>query len=674
MNRRRASAILGISAFYHDSAAALVVDGRIVAAAQEERFTRRKHDHRFPSHAIAYCLEEGGLTVDDLDFVGFYEKPLVKFDRLLETYLTFAPAGLGSFVKAMPLWAKEKLFLAREIRRGLGQLDGGFGGRYRRRLIYPEHHESHAASAFFPSPFEQAAILTIDGVGEWATASVGVGRGHRVELLEEMHFPHSLGLLYSAFTYFCGFKVNSGEYKLMGLAPYGEPRYVDVILEKLVDLKSDGSLRMDMRYFNYCQGLTMTNGRFAALFGGPPRRPESRLTRREMDLAASVQKVTELAMMRMAAHAHAVTGLPNLCLAGGCALNCVANGHILRDGPFENVWIQPAAGDAGGALGTALLIWHQLLDHPRVPQQPDGQHGSLLGPRLRSDEVEAFLRSRGAVYQRLDDDALLDRVAGLLTQQKVVGWVQGRMEFGPRALGGRSILGDARSPAMQSVMNRKIKFRESFRPFAPSVLREHADEYFDLDRRHDSPYMLLVAPVSARQRRNGTHPQPFTTNRGREGAVALIDGTRVPPVIDVGRGDRPAMKKSTRPSALGDAPDADDDQQMILRRLAAPRSTVPAITHVDDSARVQTVDAQRHGRYHELIRRFHDATGCPVLINTSFNVRGEPIVCTAADAYQCFMATDMDALVIEDCLLLKEQQHRSNLPDRQAYLDQFSLD
>ncbi len=618
----KATSILGVSAFYHDSAAALVVDGKIVAAAQEERFTRRKHDHRFPEHAIAYCLQEGGLTVGDLDYVGFYEKPLTKFDRLLETYLAFAPAGVNSFIKAMPLWVKEKLFLAREIRHGLRALPAR-GGRYGRRLIYPEHHEAHAASAFFPSPFEEAAILTIDGVGEWATASVGLGRGSRVELLEEMHFPHSLGLLYSAFTYFCGFKVNSGEYKLMGLAPYGEPKYVDLILEKLVDLKADGSLRMDMRYFNYCQGLTMTSRRFEALFGGPPRRPETKLTQREMDLAASVQKVTELAMMRMARHAHEQTGLRNLCLAGGCALNCVANGRMLRDGPFENLWIQPAAGDAGGALGTALFIWHQLLDHPRQPQQPDGQSGSLLGPRFEDEAISAFLRERGAVYERIDDRAaLVDRVAALIADQKVVGWMQGRMEFGPRALGGRSILGDPRSTRMQSVMNLKIKFRESFRPFAPSVLREHVAEYFQMRNGEDSPYMLLVAPVSASQR------------------------------LGVGEAD----------SAIG------------LARLKVQRSRVPAITHVDCSARVQTVDATRHGAYYDLIRRFHAQTGCPLVINTSFNVRGEPIVCTPADAYHCFMGTNMDVLVIENYLLLKERQPNAAAPDRTQYLAQFELD
>ncbi|RMD81302.1 MAG: hypothetical protein D6815_12130, partial [Candidatus Dadabacteria bacterium] len=482
------TSILGISAFYHDSAAALVVDGEIVAAAQEERFTRRKHDYRFPQHAIDYCLSEAGLNPAQLDYVGFYDKPFLKFERLLETYLAYAPRGFRSFLKAMPLWLRQKLHLPREIGRGLK-------GEYRKRYIFTEHHESHAASAFFPSPFEKAAILTLDGVGEWATASYGRGEGNRITLTHELRFPHSLGLLYSAFTYFTGFRVNSGEYKLMGLAPYGEPKYVDLIYEKLLDLKEDGSFRMDMSYFNYCAGLTMTSRKFDRLFGGPPRKPESPITQREMDIAASIQKVTEEIMLRCARHVHEQTGLPNLCLAGGVALNCVGNGRILREGPFENIWIQPAAGDAGGALGVALFIWYQLLGNPRVPaaDADDQQHGSLLGPRFTEEQIRSFLDNVGAVYEQFDDDdALCDRVAELLASEKVVGWMQGRMEFGPRALGSRSILGDARSPRMQSVMNLKIKFRESFRPFAPSVLQERVHEYFTMRPSQPSPYMLLV--------------------------------------------------------------------------------------------------------------------------------------------------------------------------------------
>jgi carbamoyltransferase len=612
------TAILGISAFYHDSAAALVVDGRIVAAAQEERFTRRKHDHEFPRHAIAYCLEEAGLRPGDLEYVGFYDKPLLKFDRLLETYLSYAPAGFRSFAAAMPLWLRHKLHLPRIMRRGLG-------GQYRRRFVFTEHHESHAASAFFPSPFEEAAILTLDGVGEWATASFGSGRGNRIALTHELRFPHSLGLLYSAFTYYCGFKVNSGEYKLMGLAPYGEPRYTELILQKLLDLKEDGSFALDMSYFNYCQGLTMTSRRFHRLFGGQPRHPEAPLDHRSMDVAASIQAVTEEIMLRAARHVHRVTGMRRLCLAGGVALNCVGNGRILREGPFEDLWIQPAAGDAGGALGVALFIWHQLLEQPRTPEPPgDAQRGSLLGPRFDGAAVRAMLDARGVPYHRFDDDdALCARVAELLDTGCVVGWVQDRMEFGPRALGARSILGDARSPAMQSVMNLKIKFRESFRPFAPSVLAERASEWFDFDGGRDSPYMLLVAPVR-RERRL--------------------------------------------------APDAEAAGRSGIDKLKTPRSQVPAVTHVDYSARLQTVDARRHGRYHTLLRHFEARTGCPVIINTSFNVRGEPIVCTPEQAYRCFMATNMDALVLEDCVLLKSEQPEAREHEVDAYLAQFAPD
>ena len=608
--------ILGISAFYHDSAAALVVDGEIVAAAQEERFTRKKHDHSFPLHAIDYCLREARLQPEQLDHVGFYDKPLLKFERLLETYLAYAPAGFRSFAQAMPLWLKQKLHLPREIKRGLQD-------RYTRRIIFTEHHESHAASAFFPSPFQEAAVLTLDGVGEWATASFGVGRDNRIELSHELHFPHSLGLLYSAFTYFTGFKVNSGEYKLMGLAPYGQPKYADLILERLLDVKEDGSFRMDMAYFGYCEGLTMTNARFAALFGGPPRDPESPLTQREMDIAASIQLVTEEIMLRIARHVHGRTGQRNLCLAGGVALNCVGNGRILREGPYDQIWIQPAAGDAGGALGTALYIWHELLDRPRRVGPMDSQRGSLLGPRFDDAAVRAFLDRSGAIYRHFEsDEALCDHVADELVRQKVVGWLQGRMEFGPRALGSRSIIGDARSETMQSVMNLKIKFRESFRPFAPCVLQERVQDYFDMEPGQESPYMLLVAPVAAKRR----------------------------------------------------TPVADADHLFGLDKLKLKRSEVPAITHVDGSARVQTVDAERHGRYYRLIKRFEEKTGCPVIINTSFNVRGEPIVCAPDEAYRCFMATNMDVLVLERFVLHKEEQPQAATVRTEDYLAQYALD
>jgi len=608
--------ILGISAYYHDSAAALVVDGRIVAAAQEERFTRKKHDPEFPTHAIAYCLREAGLGPEQIDLVGFYDKPLLKFDRLVETYLAYAPSGFASFAKAMPLWLNQKLHLPRVMRRALG-------GHYRKRFVFTEHHESHAASAFFPSPFDEAAILTLDGVGEWATASVGAGRGNRIELVSELTFPHSLGLLYSAFTYYCGFRVNSGEYKLMGLAPYGEPTYVNRVM-KLLDLKEDGSFRLDMSYFNYCQGLTMTSRKFDDLFGGPPRGPESKLDERYMDIAASIQAVTEEIMLRCCRHAHRITGMKNLCLAGGVALNCVGNGKLLREGPFEKIWIQPAAGDAGGALGVALFVWHQLLDNPRTPGRPDQQRGSLLGPRPSNDEIRGFLDASAATYHHLaDEPALLDRVTDLMVAGKVVGWVQGRMEFGPRALGCRSIIGDARSEQMQYQMNVKIKFRESFRPFAPCVLRERAHEFFELKPDDESPYMLLVAPVRAEKR--------VPVN----GEAAGLFG---------------------------------------IEKLKVRRSTIPAVTHVDYSARVQTVDEERHGRFYRLMKDFERKTGCPVIINTSFNVRGEPIVCTPQDAYRCFLATNMDALVLEDYVLVKDEQVGAKAIDVDAYLKQFSLD
>ena len=611
------TAILGISAFYHDSAAALLVDGEVVAAAQEERFTRKKHDYGFPSHAIEYCLEHAGLSAADLDYVGFYDKPLLKFERLLETYLSYAPSGFRSFLKAMPLWLKQKLFLPREIRKGLHH-------EYKRRVVFTEHHESHAASAFFPSPFEEAAILTIDGVGEWTTVSLGVGRGNHVELTHELRFPHSLGLLYSAFTYFCGFRVNSGEYKLMGLAPYGEPRYVDLIQDHLLDLKEDGSFRLDMSYFNYCQGLTMTSGKLHRLFGGPPRTMEGPLTEREMDIAASIQKVTENVMLKMVQHAHQVTGMKNLCLAGGVALNCVGNGRVLREGPFDNVWIQPAAGDAGGALGVISFVWHQLLGNARTPVAHDSQSGSLLGPEFSDDQVREFLDTQGAVYETHSEwDVLYDRVAQLLASEKVVGWMQGRMEFGPRALGARSILGDARSREMQSVMNLKIKFRESFRPFAPSVLEQSVSDYFEMEPGQSSPYMLLVAPVQPAKR------------------------------VD---------------------PSGEAEPARGLDKLKECRSVVPAITHVDYSARVQTVDAEHAPRFHGLLSRFHELTGSPMVINTSFNVRGEPIVCTPEDAYRCFMATNMDVLVMEHIVLLKENQPNAEEHESDRYLSQFNLD
>ncbi len=611
--------ILGISAFYHDSAAALVRDGEIVAAAQEERFTRKKHDYRFPNNAIDYCLGEAGITPDKLDFVAFYDKPLVKFERLLETYLAFAPVGFKSFLQAMPLWLKQKLHLPREMDKGLKH-------QYKGRYVFTDHHESHAASAFFPSPYEEAAILTLDGVGEWSTATYGYGRGNKIHLTNELRFPHSLGLLYSAFTYFTGFKVNSGEYKLMGLAPYGVPRFKDVIINKLLDLKPDGSFRMDMSYFNYCQGLTMTAPKLNDLFEGPPRNPESRLTQREMDIAASIQDVTEEIMIRCAKHVARETKMRNLVLAGGVALNCVGNGRILKEGIFDNVFIQPAAGDAGGALGAALFVWYQLLDKPRkVDNVNDLQHGSLLGPKFSNDHIRAFLDKAGAKYHyHPDDDKLNEAVADAVASEKVIGLLQGRMEFGPRALGSRSIIGDARSPKMQSVMNLKIKFRESFRPFAPIVLREHVHEWFDMRPNEDSPYMLLVADVRNEKR------LPL------DGQLNGLEG--------------------------------------VDRLLKVVRSTVPAITHVDYSARVQTVDAKRHPRLYGMMKKFKDKTGCPVMINTSFNVRSEPIVCSPEHAYRCFMATNMDVLVLENCVLYKEEQPKAKQHEIDEYLAQFDLD
>jgi carbamoyltransferase len=606
--------ILGISAYYHDSAACLVRDGDIVAAAQEERFSRKKHDHRFPTEAVRYCLEDAGLASRDLDLVVFYDKPLRKFERLLETYLDYAPSGLPSFLKAMPLWLREKLWTREQIQKDL---------ETPAKVLFTEHHESHAASAFFPSPFESAAVLTIDGVGEWATSSYGRGKGNSLELLAETRFPHSLGLLYSAFTYYIGFRVNSGEYKVMGLAPYGEPRYVQLILDELAHVADDGSLKLNMKYFSYAEGLTMTNAAFAKLFGAPPRDPESKLTQREMDLARSVQDVCELSMLRMAKHVHRETGERNLCMAGGVALNCVGNGRILREGPFERIWIQPAAGDAGGALGAALSAWYQYLGNPRSAASrycgADAMKGSYLGPRFTNDRIETFLNGVNAHYRRLDSHCLVHETARRLADEKVVGWFVGRMEFGPRALGARSILGDPRSARMQSMMNLKIKFRESFRPFAPSVLRDRLSDFFDLDC--DSPYMLLVAPVRADIRRDMS---------AEERALFGID------------------------------------------QLNVVRSSIPAVTHIDYSARIQTVARADNPTYYDLIAEFDRLTGCPVIVNTSFNVRGEPIVCTPEDAYRCFMRTGIDTLVLEDFILDKTDQPA--LPDDGRWRQEFQLD
>ena len=603
--------ILGVSAFYHDSAACLVVDGEIVAAAQEERFTRVKHDHRFPLHAARYCLREANLAASDLDFVGFYDKPLLKFDRLLETYLDYCPAGFSSFLKSMPLWMSEKLWMPDLIRTELAKAGGEedereakkMGKKFKWKLLFGDHHESHAASAFYPSPFEEAAILTIDGVGEWATSSIGIGKGNELTLLQELRYPNSVGLLYSAFTYYTGFKVNSGEYKVMGLAPYGEPKYVDTIKDHLLEIRDDGSVKLNQDYFNYSQGLRMTNGAFDKLFGGPPRKPESHIGQREMDLARSIQVITEEVMLKMARYVHRETQMKHLCLAGGVALNCVANGRVLKEVPFEDIWIQPAAGDAGGALGVALAIWHRYLGKPRTVNGCDTMKGSYLGPRDSEDEVEKYLRENNLSYTKYSRAELPDVVAKLLADEKVIGLHQGRMEFGPRALGCRSIIGDARSSQMQSVMNLKIKYRESFRPFAPSVLREHVSEWFELDR--DSPYMLLVADVCPERR------------------VEIVDG---------------------------------EANLTGLDKLKLRRSEIPAVTHVDYSARIQTVTRETNPLYWEIIEAFRKLTGCPVIVNTSFNVRGEPIVCTPADSYRCFMRTEMDYLVLENFVLGKDRQ------------------
>jgi len=603
--------ILGISAFYHDSAACLVQDGTIVSAAQEERFTRKKHDFSFPRNALRYCLEESRLKGSDLDFVAFYDKPFIKFERILETYLAYAPHGIRSFVKAIPLWIKQKLWMKEVIKK---ELD------FKGKIIFPEHHESHAASAFFPSPFQEAAFLTIDGVGEWTTASYGVGKGNEVCILSEIHFPHSLGLLYSAFTYYTGFRVNSGEYKVMGLAPYGEARYKDLIFSELMDLKEDGSFRMNMKYFDYCAGLTMTNRRFEKLFGGPPRKPESRVTQRDMDLARSIQEVTEEVMLRMARHIYKETGQKNLCLAGGVALNCVGNGRILREGPFENIWIQPAAGDAGGALGAAVFAWYQYLENSRIADsKKDSQHASYLGPIFENGYIADYLENNTIPHIKISDEEIPEKIADLIADQKVIGWFQGRMEFGPRALGSRSIIGDARSATMQEIMNLKIKFRESFRPFAPSVVRERVSDFFEMDR--ESPYMLLVAPVK---------------------------------------------KEICREMSL------EEQKRFGLDKLHVVRSSIPAVTHIDYSARIQTVDRDDNPLYYRVIEKFGEKYGCPVIINTSFNVRGEPIVCTPEEAYLCFMRTNIDYLIMGNFLIEKKDQ--KPLEKDIDWLKEFELD
>ena len=614
------SHILGVSAYYHDSAACLITDGAIVAAAQEERFTRKKFDARFPINALNYCLQEGGIALSDLKYFVFYDKPLIKFERLLETYVAFAPKGIKSFLAAMPVWLKEKMLLKNVLQDELIMLDGIKVRSALPPVLFGEHHESHAASAFYPSPFESAAVLCMDGVGEWATTSAWLGEGKDLTPLWEIQFPHSIGLLYSAFTYYTGFRVNSGEYKVMGLAPYGKPKHVQAIYDHLIDLKPDGTFRLNMDYFNYCTGLTMTNGRFDDLFGGPPRKPESKLTQRDMDLARSVQEVTEEVMLRLARSLHHETGVENLCLAGGVALNCVGNGRILREGGFKGVWIQPSAGDAGGALGAALTAWHKLEGKPRTRDGArDAMEGSYLGPSFTNEEIEKFLDQKQAPYQRINDDVLFDKLAQELDDGKVLGWFQGRMEFGPRALGARSIVGDARNPKMQSVMNLKIKYRESFRPFAPSVLRDRVADYFELDT--DSPYMLLVAPVSEKRRIKMT---------------------------------------------------ADQESLWGIDLLNVPRSDIPAATHVDYSARVQTVHRETNPRYYNLLKAFEARTGCGVVVNTSFNVRNEPIVCTPEDAYRCFMRSAIDILVLENCVVYKAEQ--KPLAEEANWQQEFELD
>jgi len=608
--------ILGISAFYHDSAAALIHDGDIIAAAQEERFTRKKHDNSYPRNAISFCLDEAGCMVCDIDYVVFYEKPFLKFERLVETYATFAPKGFQSFRVAMPIWIKEKLFQKKMLLNELASHEGGFENP--EKLLFSEHHLSHAASAFYPSPFERAVVLTLDGVGEWATTTISIGQGNDLKIKKEIYFPHSLGLLYSAFTYYIGFRVNSGEYKVMGLAPYGTPRFKDLILDNLIDLKTDGTFRMDMSYFNYCTGLTMTSKKFSDLFGEPVRQPDTDpLTDFHMDVAASIQAVTEEVVLRLTRSIRSEFGIPNLCLAGGVALNCVANGRILRESGFDNIWIQPAAGDAGGALGAAYLAWHHELNNPRQPASKDAMKGSFLGPDFEQSSIEERLRTTGAVFDVLTEEEITGRTAEVLSEGCAVGWFNGRMEFGPRALGARSILGDPRSPAMQKLLNLKVKYRESFRPFAPSVIREDVSDWFDLDR--DSPYMLIVAQV---------------------------------------RKDR--QLKMT----------AEQNRLFGIDKLNVPRSQIPSVTHVDYSARIQTVHRETNPRYHDLITAFKERTNCPVVVNTSFNIRGEPIVCTPEDAFRCFMGTDIEYLVVGQCFLAKDMQ----TVEARDYKEEFELD
>lgn len=615
--------ILGISAYYHDSAVCLVKDGRIISAVQEERFTRKKHDSQFPKNAINYCCKEGGLNPEEIDYVVFYDKPLLKFERIIETYLNYAPLGLMSFSISMPVWIKEKLFLPNILKRELNDTFGLFGKHrinWEQKFLFTEHHQSHAASAFFPSPFKSAAILTIDGVGEWATTSAGIGRDNNINIFYEIHFPHSLGLLYSAFTYYIGFKVNSGEYKVMGLAPYGEPKYTKLIYDNLIDLKKDGSFTLNMKYFNYCTGLTMTNDNFNKLFGGSPRKPETRITQKEMDIARSIQDVTEDVIVRMAEFLKRETGEENICLAGGVALNCVANGKVFKNGIFKNIWIQPASGDSGGALGAALCAWYQYLGNERnIYDNRDSMNGAYLGPSYSDKDIENYLRGNAIPFVKMDEDALIDKVADLLQEGKIIGWFHGRMEFGPRALGARSIIGDPRNKEMQSIMNLKIKYRESFRPFAPSVLRERMTEYFELD--YDSPYMMLVAPVKKERR------------------------------IDISK---------EKESFWG------------IELLNVPRSDIPGVTHIDYSARIQTVHKDINPRYYKLIKRFEEKTGCAVIINTSFNVRGEPIVCSPEDAYRCFMRTEMDYLVLENIIINKKEQ--SQFGNEVDWKKEFSLD
>ncbi|MBM09879.1 MAG: hypothetical protein CMF69_09965 [Magnetovibrio sp.] len=608
--------ILGVSAFYHDSAAVLIADGSIMAAAQEERFTRKKHDANFPENAIRYCLSNSGISLHDIDFVVFYDKPFLKFERLLETYVAFAPKGFSSFKVAIPLWLKEKLFQKTLLRKKFAEFDENFD--WQNRLLFTEHHQSHAASAFFPSPFKKAVVLTMDGVGEWATTSVALGNDNCLDMIKEIHFPHSLGLLYSAFTYYTGFKVNSGEYKVMGLAPYGEPKYKDLILENLVDLKEDGSFRLNQSYFDYCSGLRMTNANFDSLFGGPPRKPEESLTQRHMDLAASVQAVTEQVVLKLTRTLAHETGYKNLCLAGGVALNCVANGKVLRDRSFENIWVQPSAGDAGGALGAALAVYYLFQKRSRVINKLDSMNGAYLGPEFSQAEIEARLTAIGAKFKTVSENSLIESTVTALERGKAVGWFQGRMEFGPRALGARSILGDPRSPSMQKTLNLRVKFRESFRPFAPSVLREDAAQWFELEA--DSPYMLIVADVIKQRQRKMTN---------------------------------------TEKSLFG------------IDKLNVPRSEIPSVTHVDYSARVQTVNSKTNPLYHALLTRFKERTGCPVIVNTSFNIRGEPIVCTPDDAFRCFMGSDIEVLIIGNAILTKDDQNQNLKKD---YRGNFELD